>query len=230
MKLINSKTFELNPKRKITHQRIGVGQHHVLIIDDVFLYPDIVSHLMDELIYSDDLEIRKSGAGYRCDMAIPREKLYKEVFLEHYKFYPNIRTIDEQGCIFDKYFDGASIIQETSYPPHVDTHPNYQCNYAFVIYMNKKNLHGGTQFLRGAKPPYIESVNNDQDMQDVININHIIDYDKPWDYRSDQWTRYHMVEMKFNRLISYRSNILHAIYTDGKFYREKPRKTIVSNF
>ena len=88
MKLINSKTFELNPQRKITHQRIGVGQHHILIMDDVFLYPDIVSHLMDELIYSDDLEIRKSGAGYRCDMAIPREKLYKEVFLEHYKFYP----------------------------------------------------------------------------------------------------------------------------------------------
>ena len=132
-----------------------MGQHHVLIMDDVFLYPDIVSHLMDELIYSDDLEIRKSGAGYRCDMAIPREKLYKDVFLEHYKFYPNIRTIDEQGCIFDKYFDGASIIQDTSYPPHIDTHPNYQCNYAFVIYMNKKNLHGGTQFLRGAKPPYI---------------------------------------------------------------------------
>ena len=127
MKLINSKTFELNPQRKITHQRIGVGQHHVLIMDDVFLYPDIVSHLMDELIYSDDLEIRKSGAGYRCDMAIPREKLYKEVFLEHYKFYPNINTIDEQGCIFDKYFDGANIIQDTSYPPQLSNANKNEC-------------------------------------------------------------------------------------------------------
>ena len=65
MKLINSKTFELNPQRRVTHQRIGVGKHHVLIIDDVFRYPDIVMihplHLSNSLVSMITIDLLKSG-------------------------------------------------------------------------------------------------------------------------------------------------------------------------
>ena len=38
-----------------------------------------------------------------------------------------------------------------------------------------------------------------------------------------------MMEMKYNRLVAYRSNLLHAPYTNGEFYLGASRR-IISGF
>ena len=53
---------------------------------------------------------------------------------------------------------------------------------------------------------------------------------KPWDYDGIKYKRYHLEPMKFNKLVSYRTNVIHGIYTDGSFYKNTPRKTITSTF
>ena len=93
--------------------------------------------------------------------------------------------------------------------------------------MNERNIHGGTQFLRHATS-FVETADTRQD--EVLQQNTNIRPATPWDYFDSEWQQYHLVPMKFNRLISYRNNILHSIYTNGSFYRNTPRKTIVSNF
>ena len=226
MKLLRPDLFDLNPRMRINSLRIGEGRHHLVIIDDLFQHPRDVSKFMDELPYTDDKEIRRATPAYRCVMNFPkRELIYRRVFELHYKAYPHINELKEERLSFDQYFDGAPIIDIKSYPPHVDF--DQRGSYALVIYMNERNIHGGTQFLRHATS-FVETADTRQD--EVLQQNTNIRPATPWDYFDSEWQQYHLVPMKFNRLISYRNNILHSIYTNGSFYRNTPRKTIVSNF
>ena len=220
---------------RIHSERIGKGEHHLVIIDDLFKHPRDISRFMDELPYTDDKELRRATPAYRCVMNFPkREVIYRRVFELHYKAYPHIKELKEERCSFDRYFDGAPIIDLKSYPPHIDDDnvdsPNWTIkrgSYAFVIYMNERNLHGGTQFLRHSTLG-VESADSRQD--ECLQQNTTIRLPIPWDYLESEWQQYHLAPMKFNRLISYRNNLLHSMYTNGSFYRNHPRKTIVSNF
>ena len=227
MKLLRADLFDLNPHRKIHSKEIGEGRHHLVIIDDLFLYPRDISQLMDELPYSDDPSVREASPTYRCVMNFPnRDDIYREVFELHYKVY-KINLLSEYGTnrpSFDHYYDQSPIIKATSCPPHIDV--TVDSSYAFVIYMNERNVHGGTQFLRHTLSDKETSDGSDE----VIKQPTTIRFDSPWDYLESEWQRYHLVPMRFNRLVSYRNNLLHGIYTDGSFYRNTPRKTIVSNF
>ena len=224
MKLIKPGLFELNPHRKVRSERIGEGQHHLVIIDDLFQHPREISNLMDELLYSDDEEIRQFSPGYRCVMNFPlRDQIYREVFQLHYKVY-KIQQLMEQRPSFDQYFDQSPIIRAESCPPHIDVTPN--SSYAFVIYMNERNIHGGTQFLRHT----VNGKETSDGTDEVFDQPTTIRLATPWDYEPLEWQRYHLAPMKFNRLVSYRNNLLHSMYTNGSFYRNTPRKTIVSNF
>ena len=226
MKLLRPDLFDLNTEMKIHSLRIGKGEHHLVIIDDLFQHPRDVSRFMDEIPYTDDKEIRQATPAYRCVMNFPkRELIYRRVFELHYKAYPHINELKEERLSFDRYFDGAPIINVKSYPPHVDF--DQRGSYAYVIYMNERNTHGGTQFLRHSTLG-VETCDNRQD--EVLQQETTILLPTPWDYLPSEWQQYHLAPMKFNRLISYRNNILHSVYTDGSFYRNTPRKTIVSNF
>ena len=230
MKLLREDSFDLNPHRRIHSERIGEGRHHLIVIDDLFSHPRDINNLFNELIYSDDTKIRDGAPTYRCAMLFPTRRLiYQELITLHHKVYSDIKRVEENGTAFDLYRDQSSIIDIKSYVPHVDSTP--RGSYGFVIYMNEKNLHGGTQFLRHTMNGR-ESVRSwgQQDMNEVFNQDTTIRLATPWDYEPSEWQRYHLAPMRFNRLISYRNNLLHSMYTDGSFYRNHPRKTIVSNF
>ena len=102
--------------------------------------------------------------------------------------------------------------------------------YALVIYMNEKNIHGGTQFVRRVDTPTpmetLESVDDEPLIKKPTKINPI----KPWWWHESEWQQYCLIPMKFNRLISYRSNLCHAPYTNGRFYHKNPRKIISGVF
>lgn len=94
--------------------------------------------------------------------------------------------------------------------------------------MNKVNIHGGTQLVRSV-PHQKETIDSVADKEMLFQNEQYIDKQHPWDYPSDQWERYHMMEMKYNRLVAYRSNLLHAPYTNGEFYLGASRR-IISGF
>ena len=224
MKLLRANLFDLNPRKRVQSIRIGEGRHHLLIIDDLFLYPRDISQLMDDLHYTDSEEVRQAAPGYRCVMNFPnRDEIYRICFEQHFKVY-QIKLLSEQRPSFDRYFDGAPIIKPRSCAPHIDVTPN--SSYAFVIYMNEKNIHGGTQFLRQTVNGIEASTGSDGASAQPTTIK----MDTPWDYEPLEWQQYHLAPMRFNRLVSYRNNLLHSMYTNGSFYRNTPRKTIVSNF
>ena len=221
MKLLRADLFDLNPQRKIYSERIGEGRHHLVVIDDLFQYPRDINALMDELPYSDHTDIREAAPTFRCSMRFPGiSSIYQELVRAH----SDINAVEENNPGFDLYWDGSEIINPKSCPPHVDVTLN--SSYALVIYMNEKNLHGGTQFIRHTTNGKEISSGTDEVFQQDTTIRR----DTPWDYEPLEWQRYHLVPMKFNRLVSYRNNLIHSMYTNGSFYRNTPRKTIVSNF
>ena len=227
MKLLRADLFDLNPHREIQSVRIGEGRHHLLIIDNLFRYPRDISKLMDDLHYTDSEEVREAAPTFRCSMLFPnRDEIYRVCFEQHFKVY-QIKLLWEQRPSFDRYFDGAPIINPKSCAPHVDV-PSLtsKSSYAFVIYMNEQNIHGGTQFLRHTVNGMETSLGSDEAFAQPTTVK----MDTPWDYEPLEWQQYFLAPMKFNRLVSYRNNLLHSMYTNGSFYRDTPRKTIVSNF
>ena len=221
MKLLRPDLFDLNPHRRIHSERIGEGRHHLIVIDDLFLYPRDISALMNELPYSDHLDIREAAPTFRCSMRFPNiRSIYRELITEH----SDINAMEQSVPGFDLYWDQSHIIDLKSCPPHVDV--TMGSSYALVIYMNEKNLHGGTQFIRHTINGKETSSGTDEVFQQDTTIRRAT----PWDYEPLEWQRYHLVPMKFNRLVSYRNNLIHSMYTNGSFYRNTPRKTIVSNF
>ena len=227
MKLIKSDLFDLNPHREVKTIRIGKGRHQLVIIDDLFKHPRDISALMDELPYTDHPAIRKKAPTYRCFMNFPNQHdIYRELFELQYRAYPEINQLSEERCSFDRYFDGSPVIEPSSCPPHVDNDKNCAPFYALVIYMNERNLHGGTQFLRHTTLGMETSTGKDE----AFNRPTTIRPGTPWDFLPSEWYLYHLAPMRFNRLISYRNNLLHSLYSNGSFYRNTPRKTIVSNF
>ena len=221
MRVLDSKLFELNPKRRIREKIIGQGGHRIIIIDDYWSKPKEVSELFNELIYSADDDVRCGSPAYRSFVNLPYKRLGRELFELHFPYYKK-EQMGNHPWGFDQYWDKD--IELNRAIPHVDNHKEVAPYYALVIYMNEQNLHGGTQFLRRLDQQ-IEQYNRPMQSYEFSKVRP----DNPWQYYEDEFHRYHLEPMRFNKLISYRSDLIHAPYTNGRFYHENPRK-IISGF
>ena len=229
MKVLNPRLFDLNPSRRIDKQIIGEQRNEIIVIDDLFLYPMEIKGLIDQLVFTTNKIVRGESPCFRGFIPMDGLKISKELVELNWDRYGIGEMTNKPFWSVDQYLDGSNIIDEKNYHPHIDTRDLLSTPHlAVVIYMNKGHLHGGTQFLRNGEIG--ESVDNESDMNKLHEKSIEINASNPWDYRPMDWKRYHLIPMKFNRLISYRTNMIHSIYTDGKYYRENTRKTIVSTF
>ena len=223
MRIIKNELFELNPRRRIREKIIGQGRHRILIIDDYWKRAKEIAQLFNELWYSADDDVRCGSPAYRSFINLPYKRLGKELFQLHFPYYEK-KSMSNHPWGFDQYFDRLEEFDFNRAVPHVDNHKDSVPYYALVIYMNEQNLHGGTQFLRRLDQN-IERY--DKPMQSYALSK--VRPDNPWQYYEDEFHRYHLEPMRFNKLISYRSDLIHAPYTNGRFYRDNPRK-IISGF
>ena len=229
MKVLNPRLFDLNPSRRIDKQIIGKKRNEIIIIDDLFLYPMEINKLIDQMVFTTNKNVRGESPCFRGFIPMDGQKISRELVELNWDRYEIRKMNTKPFWSVDQYHDHSDIIDETNYHPHIDTYDLLSPPFlAVVIYMNKRNLHGGTQFLRDEEIG--ESVGDESDMNKLHEKRIEINKSNPWDYHPRDWEKYHLVPMKFNRLISYRTNMIHSIYTDGEYYRENPRKTIVSTF
>lgn len=229
MKVLNPRLFDLNPSRRIDKQIIGKKRNEIIIIDDLFLYPMEIKQIIDDLFYTSDKIVRGQSPCWRSLIPMNGQQISRELVELNWERYEIRKKSVKPFWSVDQYIDHSDIIEEKNYHPHIDTYDLLSTPHlAVVIYMNKRHLHGGTQFLRDEEIG--ESVDNESDMNKLHGKRIEINKSNPWDYHPKDWEQYHLVPMKFNRLISYRTNMIHSIYTDGGYYRENPRKTIVSTF
>ena len=188
-----------------------------------------IKQIIDDLFYTSDKIVRGQSPCWRSLIPMNGQQISRELVELNWERYKIRRKSVKPFWLSDQYLDKSNIVREKNYHPHIDTYDLLSTPHlAVVIYMNKRHLHGGTQFLRDEEIG--ESVDNESDMNKLHGKRIEINKSNSWDYHPKDWEQYHLVPMKFNRLISYRTNMIHSIYTDGGYYRENPRKTIVSTF
>ena len=237
MRVLREDLFDLNDQAEITIKEIGEENSQLVVIEDLFAHPYDVLNLFNDMIFSEDELLRSSSPCYRS--LLPQKSYLKPLFRKLFELmYPRYGISDMKMNLMnlDQYWDHSPIVKLESYPPHVDflehRAEDYR-SYALVIYMNKDNIHGGTQFVKKRyNGGWIETITQQRDEAELELSDEVLipDRSKPWDYDEVNLKRYHLEPMKFNKLICYRSNVLHSIYTDGSFYRNNSRKTITSTF
>ena len=84
---------------------------------------------------------------------------------------------EENVPAFDQYWDQSPIIKLEELCPTRRCHGE-RTNYAFVIYMNEQNIHGGTQFIRHTINGKEISNGKDETLQQDTTIR----LNTPWDY------------------------------------------------
>ena len=227
MEIITKELFELNPHRVISVDTVGLGRHHIITIDNFFQHPERIRQLLRHTYY---VKFPKRTPALRHIITSHTREIYNPLFQMFYDLYHGeFRHIERAQLNSDVYLDKDSSIPWDKYLPHVDNISNTAPPwFALVIYMNKVNIHGGTQLVRSV-PHQKETIDSVADKEMLFQNEQYIDKQHPWDYPSDQWERYHMMEMKYNRLVAYRSNLLHAPYTNGEFYLGASRR-IISGF
>ena len=237
MKVLRPDLFDLNDQAEITIKEIGEENSQLVVIEDLFAYPHDILNLFNNMIFSEDELLRSFSPCYRS--LLPQKGYLKPLFRKLFELmYPRYGITDMKMNLmnFDQYWDHSPIVKLESYPPHVDfleqKAEDYR-SYALVIFMNKDNIHGGTQFVKKRyNGRWIETITQQKEQAELELSDEVLmpDTRKPWDYDEVNLKRYHLEPMKFNKLICYRSNVLHSIYTDGSFYQDKSRKTITSTF
>ena len=237
MRVLREDLFDLNDQAEITIKEIGEENSQLVVIDQLFAHPHDISGLFNDMLFSQDEVLRSSSPCYRS--LLSQRGGLKPLFRKLFELmYPRYGVTDMKMNLmnFDQYWDHSPIVKVSSYPPHVDfleQKPEDYRNYALVIYMNREHIHGGTQFVKKRYDGrWIETITQQKEQAELELGDDVIIPNRyhPWDYDEVNLKRYHLEPMKFNRLISYRTNVLHSIYTDGDFYRNTPRKTITSTF
>jgi hypothetical protein len=236
MKIINNDSFKINKNAKITIKEIGRFKHKVIIIDDFYENPDEVYDITQNTSYTIDKSVIFSAGVARADINynLNNIKLFLTELIQ--KEYNDIINIYSLPFI-------VSIYKKDCVPKFEYTHVhNDGSDYAFILYLNKETVEGGTSLWRHkdtgleALPStpsaklsyeeikYISEVTGTLDMTEmrefngkVLNKNHKKD---SFVDEQDDWEMLHLAEMKYNRMVLYPGSYFHSMHVTRDMYND----------
>jgi hypothetical protein len=234
MNIINDETFKINKNAKITIKEIGKFKHKVICIDDFYENPDDVYNITQNTSYTTDRSVIFSAGVARADInynlsniKLFLTELIRKEYNEDIHIYslPFIASIYKKGCVPD--FEYTHIHNDGS-------------DYAFVVYLNKETIEGGTSLwshrstglesipstqsskMSYEELEYVSEVTGTLDINElrefnskVLNKNHKLD-----SYVNEQhdWEMLHLSKMKYNRMIFYPASYFHSMHVTRDMY------------
>lgn len=202
------------------------GDEKIIIIDDFYKHPMQVRELAKHIPATRNPSLMHALPGARVEASYYFghfgyflteiiTNIYKEDIdlidrpliqdcLNHATFLINVQTSDE--------------VLTSTRVPHIDNTEN--ARYAVGIYLNTpEECAGGTAFytFKGEKTVDFLSSTDDDLRGYMYNHSYVQEDD-------EFWKKIYLAEMKFNRLVVYKQNILHTPYVPAeKFTKENPR-------
>lgn len=76
---IRSDLLALNPHQTVSIQRVGLGQHQVVVVDNFYQYPDEILQVALSLLYTDRFEIVGNFPGVRARLDHEHRKLVESM-------------------------------------------------------------------------------------------------------------------------------------------------------
>ena len=224
--VINEKDlFKINKfsNLKIDKRTINGTDIPIIIVDNLYVNPEIVREFSSTLPYTESKSILLNSPGKRVKLDLDIKHLQDFTF--------NLIGKKNQGyikpqVIFNRMRSDEKLT-EVQTRPHIDTTLNM--SHALVIYLNKdEECKGGTSFYRHKKTGF-----------DLIKKNKYLDevYEyKPHTYEdfitdsNDDWELLELIDMKFNRMIIYPPNVFHSGYINRKDFKNYDRITQLGFF
>lgn len=214
-------TFSFNPHCLVKKKNIGAGQHHIVIVDDFYQYPDKVLQAALDLPYTDRFEIVGNFPGVRASIPIDATDIFNQIGAFWGAqlfpfFYP-------QPIVFQGIRNNNYLLNVGQRQPHIDQ------DITAMVYLNPaETCVGGTGLYRH-RPTNLERVplQPDQQIRDLANRLELSDEF----FRSEDGYEHFQNSMIFNPLFAKREN---EYINDGNDYWEllqliemKPNRLII---
>ena len=243
MNVIDDDTFNINKNHKITVKEIGNFGHKIVVIDDFYENPDKVYDIINSSSYTTDKSVIFSAGVARVQSNYNLNNL--KTFI-----YDLIRDVYfDEFVIYNLPFI-ASVYKKDEVPKSVHAHiHNDGSDYAFIVYMNKNHIEGGTSLWKHKKtnieaiPTKLESVLSYKELNNIKQHVNSLDIDELSRFAYDElnrnhdpngfvdeqtdWELLHLAEMKYNRFVLYPGSYFHAMHVTGDMYNEHWRKVQV---
>lgn len=212
--------FAPNPELEVRVHHFDDGLERVVVIDNFYKHPEKIRELALTIPRTRNPRFLHGLPGSRVEIAYYFGHLgyifnnvINNVFVEDMS---HVEPSYIQDCLDHARF--LVNIQNSDLPPRV---PHVDCDYVgrFVagVYLNTpEECSGGTAFYKFKGSKHVDLSNLDPDL--MVYDQYLLESD------GKNWEKLYNVEMKFNRLILYRQNILHTPYiTPNTFTDETPR-------
>jgi len=215
--------FEINPNAKISFSRVGLEEHPLLVIDDLFQIPE----KLVEFAKNAEWKAPKRGL-YPGIIAEPPQQYLHEIAVNlKREMCAAFNFPSELGLSATGFFALTTHSLDDFDPwqriPHFDQ--TDEDSIAMVHYLNT-NQTGGTGFFRHT-PSGFESVSENRHKEYVDDIekwfaeghDQLVEYAGP---KTPNFEMIHIVPFKFNRALIYPSYVLHCALYDGTHVDANP--------
>ncbi len=241
--ILNKEMFDLNGPDQYKVTFLDIGETKALIVDNIYKYPDAIRNLALSLDY---FIPRGNFPGFFSSITIKPNAIRilinellgkKEGWVAEFPIYCQ-----------DMSFGMIDITLEQLSPAQRQPHYDAFGDYAALVYLNTPDqVKGGTSFWKNKKtgltkaPMVLNDVSeklmkennfsNLEELRSWIMIEGLVDPISGFLKDSTpHWELLQIIEMKFNRLVVYDSNLFHSIHFDSReFGTDKSTRRLTQN-
>ena len=147
---IRSDLLAINPHQKVSIQRVGRGQHQVVVVDDFYQYPEEILQVALSLPYTDRFEIVGNFPGVRARLDHEHRKLVES--MSAIWGCPLFTFFAPQPVVFQGIKTGNYRLNIGQRQPHIDQ------DITAMVYLNPADSCTGGTGLYRHRPTGLERV------------------------------------------------------------------------
>ncbi len=224
----NQDDYQINQHLHISTMLVGNEQEKILIIDDLAQTPNaLVAYAAQE----NGFDIHKGPCNFYPGLKLKAPTKYsdnlmpviKKIIATHYDEISPDWEMHKAECAMSLITIEPENLRVVQTTPHFDTANPYQ--FAVLLYLCNEN-HGGTAFYRHKATGYETIRRNIRKEFEDIYFKEIETSSRPKAYfteSDDYFEKIGIVNPRFNRMVIYRSCLLHAAHIQPSSVNPDPR-------
>ncbi|BFM21584.1 DUF6445 family protein [Gilvimarinus japonicus] len=220
--------YTLNAESHVEIANFGNENQEVIIIDNFLKNPQA---LVDFAVQKGDFEQYQGHCNFYPGIRLPAPQEYsreimpkiKSLLLSTYNGLSADWELNKADCMMSLITIKPENLRKVQSTPHFDSANPYQ--FAALLYLCNED-HGGTAFFRHNQTGYETIAFEDRKKFEAIYFNDIERAPVKRGYFSDSneyFTRIGKVDAKFNRMVIYRSCLLHSALVGDKSIDSNPK-------
>ncbi|WP_157672140.1 DUF6445 family protein [Cellvibrio sp. PSBB006] len=222
--------FQINTQLLVKSFSVGIEKQKVLIIDNFMQQPE---HMVDYASARENFEHYTGHCNFYPGIKLPAPKEYsdslmaviKPILAQGYEGISLAWDMNKADCSLSLITIKPESLRKVQLMPHFDSTNPYQ--FALLLFLCNET-HGGTAFYRHNTTGYETITQEKRKSFEDIYFREIEEKPLKKEYFTDsdeRFTKLGVADAKFNRMIIYRSCLLHSPYIDSTYSVDDNPKT-----